>query len=136
MGRTGTAAYETLADRGCRPVGLDAGTDKADAHAKAGRDVVFADAEDSNFWEGINISRIRAAVLTLDDLEAKRISARKLRSKGFNGPIVSHALHEDHVSKIIEAGANHTYLTMKEAGRSLADHAYEAIAPQRTPEGR
>ncbi len=130
MGRTGSAAYEALVAEGKRPVGLDADTYKATAHAEAGRNVVFADAEDSNFWNGVNLEGIEAAVLAMDDIEAKLISARTLRARGFTGPIVSHALFEDHVTKIKEAGADETYLTMREAGRSLANNALDAITPR------
>jgi predicted Kef-type K+ transport protein len=126
MGRTGSAAYEVLLESGLRPVGLDADTYKVSAHIEAGRNVVFADAEDSNFWNGVNLERIKAAVLAMDDLEAKLIASRILRAKGFKGPIVSHALHEEHVAMIQEAGASGTYLTMHEAGRSLANSAIEA----------
>ena len=115
------------------PVGLDADTYKATAHAEAGRNVVFADAEDSNFWNGVKLDRIRAAVLAMDDLEAKLIASRTLRAKGFGGPIVSHALHEEHAEMITEAGANQTYLTMQEAGRSLALHAIETTRPSSAP---
>ena len=131
MGRTGSAAYAALADDGWTPVGLDADTYTAKAHAEAGRNVIFADAEDSNFWSGVGLDRIRAAVLAMDDIEAKLIAARTLRARGFEGPIVSHALYEDHVTRITEAGADQTYLTMQEAGRSLAAHAAEALAPRR-----
>ncbi|MEL6424848.1 MAG: cation:proton antiporter family protein [Pseudomonadota bacterium] len=130
MGRTGSAAYEILLEHGSRPVGLDADTYKAAAHAEAGRNVVFADAEDSNFWNSVDLGAIKAAVLAMDDLEAKLIAARTLRAKGFEGPIVSHALHEEHVEQIKAAGANRTYLTMREAGRSLANHAHEATTQQ------
>ena len=135
MGRTGRAAYETLVERGRRPVGLDADTYKAAAHAEAGRNVVFADAEDSNFWSGVDLRSMSAVVLAMDDLEAKLIAARNLRAKGFDGPIVSHALHEDHIEQIEKAGVDRTYLTMREAGRSLADHAHEAMAPQGSTQG-
>ncbi|MEM8916785.1 MAG: NAD(P)-binding protein, partial [Pseudomonadota bacterium] len=127
MGRTGSAAYELLKERGAKPVGLDADNYKAESHQEAGHNVVFADAEDSNFWNGVDLTKIKAAVLAMNDLEAKLIAARTLRAKGFTGPIVSHALHEDHVDQIKEAGASRTYLTMREAGRSLANHAHEAI---------
>jgi len=130
MGRTGTAAYESVQNEGLRPVGLDADTYKAKAHAEAGRHVVFADAEDSNFWSGVTLSGIRAVILAMDDLEAKLIAARTLRRKGFTGPIVSHALFEEHVALISEAGADETYLTMREAGRSLADRAVEVLRPE------
>ena len=131
MGRTGSAAYEALSEAGLRPVGLDADAYKARAHGEAGRNVVFADAEDSNFWTGVGLDRIKAAVLAMDDLEAKLIATRTLRAKGFTGPIVSHALHDEHVDRINDAGASRTYLTMREAGRSLAGHAIEATRADR-----
>lgn len=125
MGRTGSAAYEVLEEQNLKPIGLDADTYKAAAHQEAGRNVVFADAEDSNFWNGVKLDYIKAAVLAMDDLEAKLIATRTLRAKGFEGPIVSHALYEEHLNLIKEAGANRTYLTMREAGRSLANHVLE-----------
>ena len=127
MGRTGSAAYDALIADGRRPLGLDADTYKAKAHAEAGRNVIFADAEDSNFWHGVELGRIRSAVLAMDDIEAKLLAARGLRERGFEGPIVSHALYEDHVGQITRAGADQTYLTMSEAGRGLAAHAVEAM---------
>jgi predicted Kef-type K+ transport protein len=129
MGRTGSAAYQALVEQGRRPVGLDADIYKARAHAEAGRRAIFADAEDSNFWNGVDLAGIRAAVLAMDDIEAKLIAARTLRTRGFTGPIVSHALYEDHIGQIVAAGADQTYLTMQEAGRSLAAHAVRATTP-------
>jgi len=78
---------------------------------------------------GVDLARIAAAILAMDDIEAKRTAARTLRARGFTGAIVSHALYEDHVGLITEAGADQTYLTMRVAGRSLAAHAIEATAP-------
>ena len=125
MGRTGTAAYDELIALERRPIGLDADLYKAQTHMEDGRNVIFADAEDNNFWDDVNISGIAAVVLAMDDIEAKLIATRMLREHGFEGTIVSHALHADHVELIHEAGADQTYLTMLEAGRSLAGHAIE-----------
>lgn len=130
MGRTGSAAYEALVAAGARPVGLDADNYKATAHADAGRNVIFADAEDSNFWNNVRLDGIEAAVLAMDDIEAKLIAARTLRAQGFTGSIVSHTLYEDQAVRITEAGADRTYLTMQEAGRSLAAHAVETLDSQ------
>lgn len=76
---------------------------------------------------------IAAVVLAMDDIESKLIAARQLRAKAFRGPIVSHALHEDHVERITAAGADQTYLTMHEAGVSLAEHAWQALNPEAAP---
>ena len=127
MGRTGSAAYGQLVRDGFRPIGLDADVYKATAHREAGRNVLFADAEDAHFWRGLDLSRVRAAVLAMDDIEAKLLAARNLRRSGFTGPIISHVLHEDHQELIREAGANETYLTMVEAGVSLAGRAVLAL---------
>ena len=127
MGRTGTAAYQFIEERGLKALGLDADTYKAAAHNGAGRNVMFADAEDSNFWRTCNLGQIKAAILAMDDLEAKLIAARSLRQRGFTGPIVAHALHEAHQEEIREAGADYTYLTMNQAGISLAEQTAEAM---------
>ena len=66
----------------------------------------------------------------MDDIEAKLIAARMLRKQSFGGPIISHALFEDHQQRIIEAGATHTYLTMTQAGKGLAGYAVSALGPE------
>ena len=128
MGRTGSAAYDALVNHGHNPVGLDADTYTAKAHIDAGRSVIFADAEDSNFWNSVSLDKIEAAILAMDGVEAKLIATRTLRAKGFSGPIVSHALYEEHAEQIKQAGADQTHLTMQEAGRSLANHTIDSIS--------
>ncbi len=128
MGRTGTAAYEHLAANGMTPAGLDSDTYTAAEHASKGRHVVFADAEDQGLWRDVDLSGIRATVLAMDDIEAKVIASRMLRRRGFVGPIVAHALHDDDVARLRDAGVDETYLTMGEAGRSLAAHVLAPVA--------
>jgi len=41
---------------------------------------------------------------------------------------VSHALHESHQEQIREAGADFTYLTMTQAGVSLAEQTAHAMS--------
>lgn len=132
MGRTGSAAYRQIELEGMKPLGLDADPYTAKAHQDAGRKVLFADAEDSNFWHSCALGKIKAAILAMDDIEAKLIAARSLRQRNFTGPIVSHALHEDYQQRIREAGADYTYLTMHQAGISLAQHSAEAVRKSAT----
>ena len=70
--------------------------------------------------------------MAMNDLEAKLIAARKLRERGFRGPIVSQALYEDHVARITAAGADYTYLTFHQAGVGLAERAWDALEGERT----
>ncbi len=134
MGRTGTAAYDSLSRRGASLIGLDSDPYKVESHVAAGRNVAYTDAEDANFWHGIDLSGVEAVVLSMDALESKLIAARQLRARGFKGAVVAHALHEDEVDAVVAAGASETYLTMYEAGVGLAEHTWRALdAPDVSP---
>jgi len=127
MGRTGTAAYEHLRPSCDRIVAIDADPYKIDGHREKGRNVLFADVEDAGFWRGLDVSGLEAVILAMDSVEAKEVAARALRRKGFQGPIVSHALYEEHLERLKDAGATQTYLTMRQAGMGLAQQAARSI---------
>ncbi|NHB77571.1 cation:proton antiporter domain-containing protein [Rhodobacter calidifons] len=127
MGRTGTAAYDRLDGGPARIVGIDADTYRVAGHVAAGRNVLFADVEDAGFWRGLRMAAVECVILAMDSVEAKESAARALRQKGFSGPIVSHALYEDHVQRLRSAGATHIYQTMTQAGIGLADQASRAV---------
>lgn len=122
MGRTGTAAYDWIAPHTAELIGLDSDPAKAEEHRKAGRNVVFADAEDASFWHGLHMPEVHSVILSLGDIEGKLIAARMLRKLGFRGYIVAHTMYEDEARQIREAGANDAYLTMNETGVALASH--------------
>lgn len=132
MGRTGSAAYDAMVEQCESVVGLDADPYQVARHKEMGRNVILADAEDTDFWRSVDIGNLRVVILAMDDLEAKLIAARKLRSRGFSGPIVSQALYAEHVESIRAAGADETYLTMHQAGVSLAGHAVRRLEENAT----
>lgn len=123
-GRTGTAAYDWLAPPHETRImgGIDSDPAKTEKHQKDGRNVVFADAEDTTFWEGLHMPELNSVVLAMSDIEGKLIAARMLRKLGFEGYIVAHTMYADEAVKIREAGANDAYLTMSETGVALASH--------------
>lgn len=132
MGRTGTAAYDKIA--GHFPVtGIDADTYRVQGHVASGRSVLFADVEDAGFWRGLRMFRVECVILAMDNVEAKVSAARALRDRGFHGPIIAHALYEDHVLRLKTAGVTHIYQTMNQAGIGLADQATRAIELDRQP---
>ncbi|WP_103255561.1 cation:proton antiporter [Tabrizicola aquatica] len=128
MGRTGTAAYDQLAETCPTIAGLDADSYRAAAHRAEGRNVLMADVEDAGFWRALDLGPLTAVLLAMDGIEAKVYAARALRAKGFAGPIVGHALFQDELPRLREAGATHTYLTMAQAGVALADQTTRALA--------
>lgn len=121
LGRTGTAAYDRLSEVCDRIVGIDADPYRVRAHQADGREARYADVEDTAFWRALDVSALEAVILAMDNIEAKEMAARALRRKGFQGPIISHALYESHLDRLRRAGATDTYLTMNQAGMGLAD---------------
>ncbi|MCQ4250997.1 cation:proton antiporter [Pseudomonas stutzeri] len=131
MGRTGRAAYDHLSKQGWRLISLDSDPVTVEKSSDKGRQVLFADAEDQMFWESLEMNKVEAVILAMNDAEAKVISTRKLRGKGFEGLIVSHAMYEDIAQQIEEAGADRTYLTMSEAGAGLAENVARELLANR-----
>ncbi|MEH8020627.1 cation:proton antiporter [Rheinheimera metallidurans] len=121
MGRTGNAAYHYLEDKR-NIIAMDSDPAKVLEHKSKGINIFYADAEDQIFWQGLNFGAVEAVILSMNDVEAKMIAARKLRDAGFKGFIVSHSMHDDEARDIIAAGADQTYLTMSEAGVGIAEH--------------
>ena len=122
MGRTGTAAFDWIAQQESELMGLDSDPAKVRQHQKQGRNVVFADAEDASFWNGLHMPSVHSVILALGDIEGKLIAARMLRKLGFRGYIVAHTMYDDEARKIRDAGANDAYLAMNETGVALASH--------------
>ena len=121
MGRTGTAAYNYLTSSR-NIIAMDSDPAKVAEHQKKGINIFYADAEDQVFWQGLDFGKVEAVILSMNDVEAKMIAAKKLRAAGFSGFIVSHSMHDDEARDIIAAGADQTYLTMSEAGVGIAEH--------------
>ena len=127
LGRTGRAAYDNLSEKGYRVIALDSDPVAVETSLQAGRRALFADAEDPVFWQNLDMLNIHSVILAMNDAEAKTITVHNLRGRGFDGLIVSHARYEDIARRIIQAGADHTYLTMSEAGTGLAEHVARSI---------
>ena len=121
MGRTGTSAYNYLKTNR-KIIAMDSDPAKVAAHQQKGINIFYADAEDQVFWQGLDFGKVEAIILSMNDVEAKMIAAKKLRNAGFSGFIVSHSMHDDEARDIIAAGADQTYLTMSEAGVGIAEH--------------
>lgn len=126
MGRIGKSAYETLSNKGI-VLGLDSDQDRVAKRQEQGFNAQYADAEHGGFWSTMDTSKLNHIVLAMNCSEASCIAAEKLREAGFEGLIVSHAIHQDQADLIEEAGADKTYLTMSEAGSGLALHVIDDI---------
>jgi predicted Kef-type K+ transport protein len=131
MGRVGTGAYDYLRQQQENIVGTDSDPGKIETNIRAGRRVVYADAEDPSFWQLLNLERLRAIMLAVPDLEAKLTAARQLRRRGFKGLLSATHLYPEEYAPIIEAGCDVTYNYYTEAGVGFARHTYETLRESR-----
>jgi predicted Kef-type K+ transport protein len=109
MGRVGTGAYDEFKAQGHLTVGLDSDPGKAELHRKAGRRVLYADAEDPGFWSHLDLHGVEAVVLTMPETEAKVIATRQLRKRGFAGLISATVYYAEDVAPLTSAGADLVY---------------------------
>jgi predicted Kef-type K+ transport protein len=131
MGRVGTGAYDFLKRRQLRLVGLDSDPGKVEKHRKAGRRVLFGDAEDPGLWQDLPLDNVRAVMLAMPDLEAKLIAARRLRKRGFHGLIAATGVYQEEEDAIRAAGADLTFNYFDEAGVGFAEHTWEEMQVRR-----
>lgn len=68
------------------------------------------------------MEKVKAVILTMNDIEAKVTATYKLRQRGFSGLVVAHTMYQDEADAIIKAGADEAFLTMSEVGVGIAEH--------------
>lgn len=127
MGRVGTGAYEYLKSQHARVVGFDSDPAKVERHLRAGRRVVYADAEDPDLWPRLRLDGVRAVMLALPDLEAKVLAASLLRRSGFSGFITATNVFEEQATTILAAGCDATFNYFDDAGFGFAKHSWDAL---------
>ncbi|MDQ2694360.1 MAG: cation:proton antiporter, partial [Pseudomonadota bacterium] len=127
MGPAGCAAYDFLKSRGERVVGFDSDPAEVQRNLHEGRRVVYADAEDPGLWQNLPTEGIRAILMTMPDLEAKRIAAVQLRRNGYRGLICAATQFPDQGDTLRKAGADLSFDFLHEVGVGLAEHVMLAL---------
>jgi len=127
MGRVGTSAYDFLTKRKQRVIGLDSDPGKVEGHVRQGRRVLYADAEDPDLWQELDLSSVRAVLLAMPDREANIVATKQLRLAGYHGFISATAIYSEEVEAIEKAGADEVYYYYDEVGVGFAEHVWERV---------
>lgn len=125
MGGVGTSAYDEMRRRyGDIVMGLDFSTETVDKHRKLGRNVIYGDAEDSDFWERVEPekSRVDLVMLALPDPKASIFAIRQMTQRGYQGQITASVRYEDEIHILKGEGVDAAYSLYEEAGVGFADH--------------
>jgi hypothetical protein len=121
----GTSAYDEMRRRwGDVVIGLDFNAETVEQHRKLERNVVYGDAEDSDFWERVEPakSRITLVMLALPDTKTTTFAIRQMAQRGYRGQITASVHYEDEILTLKEAGIHAAYSLYEAAGVGFADH--------------
>lgn len=127
MGRVGTGAYQFLCERGIKVMGLDADPTKISPHLQAGRDVLFADADDPALWRGLSLDGVDMILLAMPDPGGQTHAIEQLRKIGFAGRIISGARRAEAIEPTKQAGADQVFDVADAAGVGLGERALECL---------
>jgi predicted Kef-type K+ transport protein len=125
MGGVGTSAYDEMRRRyGDVVIGLDFNAGIVEQHRKLGRNVVYGDAEDSDFWERVepSKSRFNLVMLALPEPKASIFAIRQMVERGYQGQVTASVRYEDEIRILKEEGIHAAYSLYEEAGVGFADH--------------
>ena len=133
MGRVGTGAYAHLLEVGAVPIGLDSDPLKVSRLEEQGQRVLYADAEDPDIWQRLDLTGIRAILLALPDLDSKCVAARELRRSGFRGLMTATCAFADQERRLLEAGVDDTFNPYETAGDSFARRTWDRLEGVTSP---
>ncbi|NOQ46720.1 MAG: potassium transporter Kef [Desulfobulbaceae bacterium] len=132
MGRIGTDAYDTATKEYEKTVvGLDNNKPAVQRHRDAGRNVLFGDATDIDFWDKINPDTISAISLSMPNHHANKTAVTQLQKGGYKGFISAIARHDDEARELEEMGVHSVYNIFANAGAAYAKYCrekYQALA--------
>lgn len=133
MGRMGRAVYSDLVRRfPGRVIGFDLDPEQVERHREAGRNVVLADATDSDFWEKIRVEEdIDLVVLAMPKHAANLHAAEALKRTGYEGIVTTTAKFDDEVKELREMGVDSAFNLYNEAGSGFARHVSTVLEQQR-----
>jgi glutathione-regulated potassium-efflux system ancillary protein KefC len=133
MGRVGMVAYQNLERRyPGRVIGFDRDPVAVAVHQEFGRNVLLADATDSDFWERVKVAEtIDLVVLAMPKHSANVHAAKTLKRHDFQGVVTATGKFDDEVKELRSLGLDTAFHLYNEAGAGFADHVAQVFVQQR-----
>ena len=103
--------------------GIDMDTARVASHCQQGRNVIFADAEDPDFWSQVSLQDIELIMFSmpnhLDILEVEK----QIKQVGYQGKTASVVRYEDEKEQLLKAGIHEVFNVYSRAGTGFADQS-------------
>ena len=130
MGRVGMGAYYALnAQIGNQVWGLDADKDKVQWLNDKGIQAYLGDAEDADFWESIDLSRIELTLLALPSVQDIINITAQIKRTNYRGKIAAIARYDDERIALESFGVDKVFNFYTEVGVGFAEESMSLIKP-------
>lgn len=134
MGRVGLGAYSALQTMmGDKVWGMDADRARINDLKKENLNVFPGDGEDADFWEEIDLSKVKLILLALPSIQDSHNIVVQLNNIGFNGKIAAIARYQDEHQQLLDVGVDKVFNFFTEAGMGFADESMQLIQQSRQP---
>lgn len=128
LGRVGLGAYKALHSMaGERVWGMDADRSRIMAMRNEGMNVFPGDGEDADFWEQVNMSRLKLILLALPSIEDSRNITLQIKNTNFDGKVAAIARYQDEHEHLVEVGIDKVFNFFTEAGIGFAEESLHLI---------
>ncbi len=128
MGRVGKGAYKALnAQVENQAWGLDTDKDKVKALNKKGIQAYVGDAEDADFWESIDLSKIELILLALPSVQDIKNITAQIKRTNYHGKIAAIARYDDERIALESFGVDKVFNFYTEAGVGFAEESMSLI---------
>jgi hypothetical protein len=128
MGRVGKGAYDALIEESQQLIcGIEMDRDRVTSLCENGRNVVFGDAEDPEFWSSISLDKVQLIMFAmpnyLDILEAQK----QLRFSNFTGKTSGVVKYPDEEIALLEGGVDEVFNFYAEVGNGFANESLHLL---------
>lgn len=121
FGRVGQMVADMLTEHGQSYLAVDADIDGFTEARKAGYSVLYGDVSRRELTEKLDLDKVKAVVLTMDDPALTRRIARRLRAEHPALPIIARARDTDHAAALYRAGVTDAVPEALEASLQLSE---------------
>lgn len=137
MGRVGTGVYDSMEERIPGAVtGVDFDEIVVDRHQQRGRNVVYGNATDPEFWDRASMSKeVEFVMLVMPDHSAQLATIDQINRHGFKGKIAATAKYPDELETLKALGVDAAFNIYAEVGTGFASLTSEEFGLSPTSSG-
>ncbi|MBL4762387.1 MAG: cation:proton antiporter [Gammaproteobacteria bacterium] len=129
MGRVGRTAFFSMRELyGDKVCGVDADADEVSRYQKQNLFVQVGDAEDVDFWHGVNVSKLKLVMLAMPTVDDMIQAVRLIKAEGYIGSIAAVTRFEEDRRLLETEGVDTIFNLYAEAGAGFAEHVRQKLS--------